>query len=78
MDEGKAGQVRQDIQGEADAKATEIYAQAYTQKPNAAEFYKFLKSMETYRKVINSDTTLVLSTNSELFGLLKRVQQKTP
>lgn len=68
----------QDIQGEADAKATEIYAQAYTQKPNAAEFYKFLKSMETYRKVINSDTTLVLSTNSELFGLLKRVQQKTP
>jgi membrane protease subunit HflC len=66
----------QDIRGEADAKATEIYAKAYTQKPDAAEFYKFLKSMDTYRKVINSDTTLVLSTNSEIFGWLKRVEQK--
>lgn len=65
----------QGIQGEADAKATEIYATAYTQKPEAADFYKFLKSMETYRKVINTDATIVLSTNSELFALLKRVEQ---
>ncbi len=63
----------QEIQGEADAKATEIYAKAYGQKPEAAKFYKFTKSMETYRKVINSDASIVLSTNSELFGLLKRV-----
>ena len=62
----------QEIQGEADAKATEIYAKAYGQRPEAAQFYTFLKSMETYRKVINSDTSIVLSTNSELFGLLKR------
>ena len=66
----------QEIQGEADAKATEIYAKAYGQKPESAEFYKFLKSMETYRKVIDGDATLVLSTNSDLFGLLKRVEQK--
>ena len=66
----------QGIQGEADAKATEIYAIAYAQKPEAAEFYKFLKSMETYRKVINADATIVLSTNSDLFALLKRVEQK--
>ncbi len=66
----------QEIQGEADAKATEIYAKAYAQKPEAAEFYKFTKSMETYRKVINTDATIVLSTNSDLFALLKRVEQK--
>jgi modulator of FtsH protease HflC len=66
----------QQIQGEADAKATEIYALAYGQKPEAAELYKFLKSMETYRKVINTDATIVLSTNSDLFALLKRVEQK--
>lgn len=66
----------QEIQGEADAKATEIYAKAYGQKPEAAEFYQFLKSMETYRKVINQDASIVLSTNSDLFGLLKRVGQK--
>jgi membrane protease subunit HflC len=44
----------QEIQGEADAKATEIYAKAYAQNPEATQFYKFLKSMETYRKVINT------------------------
>lgn len=66
----------QEIQGGADAKATEIYAKAYAQKAEAAEFYKFQKSMETYRKVINSEATIVLSTNSDLFGLLKRVEQK--
>ena len=63
----------QEIRGQADAKATEIYAQAYGQKSEAAEFYQFLKTMETYRKVINVDASIVLSTNSELFGWLKRV-----
>lgn len=66
----------QEIRGEADAKATEIYAKAYTQVPQAAEFYRFLKSMDTYRKVIGSETTFVLSTNSDLFGLLKHVEPK--
>lgn len=68
----------QEIRGEADAKATEIYAKAYTQRPEATEFYRFMKSMETYRKVINHDTTMVLSTDSELFALLKRVERKRP
>jgi modulator of FtsH protease HflC len=68
----------QEIQGEADAKATEIYAKAYTQKPEAAEFFKFMKSMETYRKILNRDATIVLSTDSELFRLLKRGEQKQP
>ena len=65
----------QEIQGEADAKATEIYAKAYAQNPAAIKFYKFVKTMETYRKVINNDASIVLSTNSELFGLLKRVEK---
>jgi membrane protease subunit HflC len=62
----------QQIRGEADAKASEIYARAYTQSPQAAEFYAFIKSMETYRKILAKDSTLVLSTESDLFGLLKR------
>lgn len=68
----------QEIRGEADAKATEIYAKAYTQRPEASEFFRFMKSMETYRKVINQDTTIVLSTSSELFSLLKRIEHKSP
>lgn len=66
----------QEIKGEADSKATEIYAKAYAQNPEAAKFYRFLKSMETYGKVINTDTSIVLSTNSELFGLLKREKER--
>lgn len=64
----------QEIRGEADARATGIYAAAYTQRPEAAEFYRFMKSMETYRRVIDQDATLVLSTNSDLFALLKRME----
>ena len=67
----------QEIRGEADARATEIYAKAYTQKPEAAEFYRFLKSMETYRSIIGAEATIVLSTDSDLFSLLKRIEPKS-
>lgn len=66
----------QEIRGESDAKATEIYARAYTQNPQAAEFYVFIKSMETYRKVLTKESSLVLSTDSDLFNLLKRSSAK--
>ena len=66
----------QEIRGESDAKATEIYARAYTQIPQAAEFYTFLKSMEMYRKVLTKESTLILSTDSDLFSLLKRAGAK--
>jgi membrane protease subunit HflC len=66
----------QEIRGESDAKATEIYARAYTKNTQASEFYGFLKSLETYRKVLNKESTLVLSTDSDLFSLLKRAGAK--
>src|SRR3954469_16510186 len=66
----------QEIRGEADGKATEIYARAYTQNPQASEFYGFLKSMETYRRALAKDSTLILSTESDLFNLLKRSPPK--
>ena len=67
----------QEIRGEADAKATEIYALAYTQNPQAAEFYAFLKTLETYHKIFSKDSTLVLSTDSDIFALLKHAATKT-
>src|SRR6476660_4220664 len=67
----------QQIRGEADAKATEIYARAYTQNPQAAEFYAFLKILETYHKIFTKDSTLVLSTESEIFALLKHAATTT-
>ena len=68
----------QEMRGEADAKATEIYARAFTQRPEASEFYRFQKSMDTYRKIIGEGATVVLSTNSDLFSLLKRIDPRKP
>jgi membrane protease subunit HflC len=66
----------QTIQGDADARATEIYAAVYNQSPEAAEFYRFIKSMEVYQH-LGKDTTLVLSTGSDLFNFLNDINGKT-
>jgi membrane protease subunit HflC len=58
------------IRGGADAAATEIYAQAYDRTPEALELYVFLKTMETYEKGLDENTTLVLPTDSDLFQFL--------
>lgn len=61
----------QRIKGEADAEASRIYAEAYNKSPEAAEFYGFLKTMETYGTVLDSSSSLILSTDSDLFRLFK-------
>lgn len=71
--ESEAYKEIQTIHGEADAKATEIYAKAYDQSPEAREFYEFLKTMETYQTMLNEDTTLILSTDSDIFRYLKDI-----
>ena len=55
----------------ADAKATEIYANAYNQSAEAVEFYEFTRTMQSYKTIIGENTTLVLSTDSDLFKFLK-------
>ncbi len=64
------------IRGEADAKATAIYAQAYNQTPDAAELYDFTRTLQVYEEVLDDKTTLILSTDSELFKLLKDTEEK--
>lgn len=64
----------QTIQGDADAKATDIYARSYNQSPAAANFYEFVKTLETYQSVIDTNTTLILSTDSDLMGLIKQME----
>ncbi len=64
----------QQVQGEADAEASRIYAEAYNQSPAAAEFYGFLKTLETYRKILGPGTSVIFSTDSDLFRLLKKSQ----
>ena len=66
------------IRGLADAKATEIYAQAYNQSPQAVSLYEFTRTMQAYRSIISENTTLILSSDSELFKFLKGIQEDTP
>ena len=79
--ESKAYKTIQEIQGQADAEATQIYAEAYNQSPASAAFYEFQKTLETYESVISSDTTMILTTESELYRYLKSAsleKQQTP
>jgi len=55
------------IRGEGDAKAVEVYANAYSADP---KFYEFVRTLDTYKKIIDDKTTLVLPADSRLFKLL--------
>jgi membrane protease subunit HflC len=61
----------EEIRGVADAKATEIYAGAYNQSAESVAFYEFTRTMQSYDSIISKNTTLVLSTASDLFKFLK-------
>jgi membrane protease subunit HflC len=65
--ESEAYRKAQEIRGKADAAAADIYAAAYNRDP---DFYRFLKSMGTLRESIDPETTLILSTDSELLKYL--------
>lgn len=73
--ESDAYRREQEIKGKADAEATGIYAAAYNASPSAADFYQFMKTLETYQKSFSKDTTVIFTTDSDLFRLLKGVEQ---
>jgi membrane protease subunit HflC len=55
------------IRGTGEARAMELFAKAYAQDP---EFYRFLKTMQTYETIIDDRTTIFLPSDSKLMGLL--------
>ena len=70
--ESEAYRREQEIKGKADARATGIYALAYNSSAGAADFYQFVKTLETYNKTLDKETTTIFTTNSDLFRLMKR------
>lgn len=62
----------QELKGKGDAEAIKIYAQALEEDP---EFYSFLRTLEVYRKALTGGTTMVLSSDSELFQYLSQTQE---
>jgi modulator of FtsH protease HflC len=57
------------LRGEGEAKAIEIFNAAHSKDP---VFYELLKTLETYRAILDNQTTIVLSADSPLLKLLTR------
>ena len=69
----EAYRTAQGIKGKADATATRLYADAFGKDP---EFYSFVKTMEIYGEALSKDSSLVLSTDSDLLKYLKGYTQE--
>ena len=67
----------EEIRGVADASAAAIYAAAYNTSPQAVEFYEFTRTMQAYKDMISGGTTLVLTTDSDLFKFLRGMEAGT-
>jgi membrane protease subunit HflC len=63
----------QEIKGKADAEATLIYARAYNKDP---DFYSFLQTLDIYKKTMDKDTSLVLSTDSDFLRYFKSLKAR--
>jgi membrane protease subunit HflC len=57
------------IKGEGDAESTRTYSAAYSKNPR---FYKLLRTLEAYKKILDDKTTAILSSDSELLKVLMR------
>jgi membrane protease subunit HflC len=61
------------IKGRADAEAAAIYNNAYNRNSASRDLYSFTKSMEAYTKTIDTETSLIISTNSEFYKYLNSI-----
>ena len=61
----------EEIRGKADAEATAIYAGAYNRNDDTRDFYRFLKTMESYEETLSDKDVLMLSTDSEFYKFLE-------
>jgi membrane protease subunit HflC len=59
----------ENIKGQGDAESTRVYGQAYSKNPS---FYKLLRTLEAYKKVLDDKTTAILSSDSELLKVLMK------
>ena len=59
----------QNIKGNADAEATEIYANTYGKSP---EFYNYLKTLETYKNTLDPSTVFILSTDNKYLKFIEK------
>ena len=73
--DGEMKQRSTEIRGLADAEVIKMTAEAYGKD---TEFYEFMQRLEMYKMALKSDTNLILSTDSDLFRLLKTTSPRPP
>ena len=59
------------IKGEGDKRAMEIYANSYSKNP---DFFEYSKSLESYCDILKGKSTVILSTDSDLFRFLTQFE----
>ena len=69
----EAYKTAQKLTGEGDAEAIKIYASAFQKDP---KFYEFIRTLETYEKTIDANTTLILPSNAEILKYLGSGQER--
>ena len=57
------------VKGDGDAQSTRIYGVAYSRDP---QFYKLVRTLESYKKIFDDKTTAVLSSDSDLLRLMTK------
>ena len=67
----EAYRTAQEVRGAADAEATAIYAEAYNRD---ADFYAFMKSLETYELTADPSSIIILTTDSDLLKFMKSMR----
>ena len=61
------------LRGEGEAEAISILADALNQNP---EFFAFRRSLDAYRRFLNQQSTMILSSESDLFEFLQSPENK--
>ena len=70
-----ANKAAETVKGEGDAQALEIYADAYNQD---AEFYRFWRSLESYKTALDQGTSIVLTNDSDYLRFLNTMKAAQP
>jgi membrane protease subunit HflC len=64
----EAQKTSNEIRGEGEAEAISILAESLNKDP---DFFAFRKSLEAYKNILSSDTTVILSAESDIFKFLE-------
>ena len=68
-----ARQKAEQLKGEGDAQALEVYANAYNRDP---EFYRFWRTLQSYKVSFKEGDTIILSTESDYFKFFESLAPK--